>query len=320
MLFQALGRGARLAVPRIGFYGAHAVDPASLTAPRPDTLVILDYGIPRQEVEKLLELSGAEAAVVVDHHLSDAMSGGRVKVYNPSSSGGKQYPSTTWVLRELLHDAPDLPSVLGVAGDLEERMMEHWSWPQVSRVLDENGWRPEALVLLGRMVSACYKALDYECVLRAPRKLLVYGSDLEAALEDEEWRRTFKSVAEEAARLLRGAEPEKVGGVLVYRFSSKYYLSSELGRTLSRLHPDMVVVVYYERGDGYVEIYVRSWQVGLAPALEGAREAGLPAGGKNEVFAVQLPRSMGEEALSTLLEILGKLLETRPDSGVPSKR
>lgn len=304
MLLQALGE-AELLVPRIGLYGAEAVDTDNLRRLRPDTLLVVDYGLRQDGLERLLELSGASQLVAVDHHLSGASSRGRVRVYNPTLSEGRQYPSTTWVLRGLLDEAGDLPSVLGVAGDLEDRMAEHWSWPQVRSILDEHGWSAEALVLLGRMVSACSKALNYGCVLRAPEKLLDYGTNLDAALGDDEWRRAYRGVAEEAGRLLRTAEPEELGRVLLYRFSSNYYLVSELGRSLSRRNPGKIVVVYYERGDGYAEIYVRSRTADLTRALEEARRAGLPAGGKREVFAVQLFRTEAGWALEKLLEILG---------------
>ncbi len=304
MLLQALG-DAELLVPRIGFYRAEAVDTNRLRRLQPDTLLVVDYGLRQEELEKLLELSGSSQLVVVDHHLSDASSRGRIRVYNPTLTEGRGYPSTTWVLRGLLDEASDLLSVLGVAGDLEDRMVEHWAWPQVRGILEDHGWSVEALTLLGRMVSACYKALDYGCVLRAPEKLLDYGSDLDAALRDEEWRQAYRSVAEEAGRLLRSAEPEEAGRVLLYRFSSGYYLASELGRILSRRNPDKIVVIHYERGDGYVEIYVRSRSADLSEALEKARKSGLPAGGKSEVFAVQLPRGEAGWALEKLLEILG---------------
>ncbi len=287
----------RLAVPRIGHYTAQAIPVGEVDLSLP--LLILDYGLGMRELEKL-ESRVRGGVVVVDHHLTDAESRGNVRVYNPSPG---RAPSTTWVLRDLIQNPPLLPLLVGVAGDVGVELRDPVG-REVEALLGEAGWSYGDVLELAERLNSCAPLLDYRCLLKAPRRLLEYGDDLDKALGDEDWMEAKERVEGEVEKLLAEAAAEERGGVLVYRLTSPLYLASRIGRRLAAANPGRIVVVVFDRMDGYTEIYVRRIGGGLSGPLNRLRELGLPVGGKDTVFASQIPSPEAEGILEMFLQVL----------------
>ncbi len=287
-----------LAVPRIGHYTAQAIPLGDAAQDLP--ILVLDYGLRQEELRRLRDEAG-RSIVVVDHHLTDARSEEGVTVFNPSPG---RTPSTTWVLRNLLPRPPVLPLLVGVAGDQGAEIRDPEARGEVERLLAEKGWGYGELLELAERLNSCAPLADYKCLLEAPRRLLGYGEDLDKALRDEEWKQAKERVEMELNRLLAGMEAEEREGILVYRASSNLYLASRLGRRLSAMNPGRTVVLVFRRSDGYVEIYVRRKPGGLSAPLKALQARGVPVGGKDTVFASQVPATMATRILEEILGVL----------------
>jgi single-stranded DNA-specific DHH superfamily exonuclease len=162
-------------VPRIGVYAAEAVP----EPPRNALLVVLDYGIPGPEYDKLAERTSTPIAVV-DHHAVEPPR--RLSTYcNPvalKKGSERDYPGNSLLVYKLLGEPRDTGdqflAALGVVGDLEPFLKagrKHPGLALAEELLRETNVSLEEASRLARSIDSCYRLLDYDCLRYAVTRL-----------------------------------------------------------------------------------------------------------------------------------------------------
>lgn len=297
-------------IPQIGMYGVDAIDIDVINHINPDSILILDYALKQRDLE-ILEKELEKPILLIDHHINVYDKRLRMtRIYNPTvfSEGKASYPSTTWVLREILNLPLNLYVILGVVGDIGRSIVKHAFWSEIKEYIDDKGWSLDSVIEACETLDAASRALNAGIVERAPYRLLGYNTPYEV-VSDDEWSSVRWGIEKELARLLEIAKLViEDGHIKVFKFESPYLLVSAVGRTLARRYQDSIVVVVFDVKNYKEYIYVRSYSYDLTYALQELRRQGLNIGGKNEVFSIQL-ESKGQVGyvLSKVLELLKKL-------------
>ncbi len=303
--------GARiegLDVPRIGIYSADAVPlPRSSAA-----LLVLDYGLPGAEYEKLAQRHGGEV-LVIDHHRVAPPHKKGIAYCNPVAAGlggEEDYPANSvlvyWLLG--LRDDPGdrVLAALGVAGDLAPYIdagKPHPGLRTASELLVGTGVSLRELRGVAESIDSCYRLLDEDCLRYAAWRAaedplgLMYDERLVKA------RRRAERLLDEAlgkAKLLE--ETEKV---LVYFLEMDAYVTSAVGRKLAARNPDRVVVLVHSMPNhGRGTIYARSITHRLSGIADRLRARGVRVAGKTNVLVIEYNGVKYEELLRILLEAI----------------
>jgi hypothetical protein len=290
-----------LFTPRIGNYFLTQKELEMFRKERPDEFVIVDMAIPTDQVKIL---SGyVERLTHFDHHYQPPHNIPNVKHYNPVSQGKEQsqYPAATFVLMEHFHRKMDLPTTLGVVGDLEHKVFDNAvAGPKVKAYGVEHGLGYGDLMRMVDLINSNFKTDDAQGVRTAADKLAEAGEDPAPILFNEDWQKKATFISEQVGEWLK--EPfEDMGQFILLRMSSSCHIISTVGRHLFRRYDRQVVLVNTGL-QGIDQIYVRGTD--MRPAIEYARGKGLRAGGKTDAFGAVLEKGKLDEFLPGLLDVL----------------
>ncbi len=290
------------AVPEIGEYSSDAVSPP----PQPvDEFVLVDYGIPSEEIAKIGGAVGREP-IIFDHHASGVKGRGKC---NPISygNGWEDWSATAVVIAEAAGIRPEgwkELAALAVYGDVGfEGLMRK---PHLLSATFRAGLRVEELEKAARYVNSCYRAVDYACIDIAREELTEGG--VQAVLRNGYLAAKETEVCAEVDRGVNVAlsSAEVVGrGITIYRARLKAYIVSAVGRRLSKILGNGVAVLV-----AYVEpmkrwyLYARSQDRVIRDAIHALRNAGYGAGGKDKVVSTPCVEDGCKGELSTLLRAL----------------
>ncbi len=278
-----------MSTPKIGVYGASALNPDEIKRSRAETLVILDYGARPDEV--LARLPQGIQVFIVDHHAVELSGGVKERCCNPVALGMSEaeYPSTTWVLYELLNTPPDIADLvaLGIVGDLGPALASSEYVMFVDNVAAELNMTLNDFVKAAELVDSCYRTVNSKCIEHAAQVLAEEG--VRGVLNDEiliNARESASRYVESAYDRLQSLE-EPCPGVKIWKLSLDSLVTSYVGRSLARAYPDDVILLAHNIPSLNVTyVYVRSYSVPLRRFLEKLREEGLNVGGKDMVFVV----------------------------------
>lgn len=289
-------------VPKIGQYSAEAVD----APPTPvDELVLVDYGIPPEEVAMVGEVLGKDA-VIFDHHASGVEGGAAC---NPISYGGGwgDWPAAAVVIAEAAGMRPEgweELAALAVYGDVGFRGL--LQKPYLLSAAFMAGLRAGDLERAARYVNSCYRAVDYGCIGVAREELAEGG--VRAVLRDGYLASKEEEVCAEVVRGVDEAlsSAEAVGnGITVYRARLGAYVVSAVGRRLSKsLGSGVAVLVAYVEPMRRWYLYARSRDRVIMGAINALRAAGYGAGGKDKVVSAPCVEEECRGELSTLIRAL----------------
>ncbi|MEM0492489.1 MAG: DHH family phosphoesterase [Candidatus Thermoplasmatota archaeon] len=262
-------------------------------------VIVVDLALPREQV---LSLAKDKVVYVFDHHVQDKMGG--VNQYNPIVDGGRveEYPSASWVVNTNLQNAVNIYALLGVVGDLEERVNSNPSFAQlINMYCIKNKLRFEDLLLMVYLLDSNYKVGDRLAVERAPVELLGYKYPSEI-LANIKWQQNKRLVDREVSRLLsQGFEECK--GVLLKRISTSYNVISTVTRRLfAETGRDVVVVNTGFSGD-YDQVYVRGGKV-MTPLINKGLSLGFRSGGKFDVMGAVVPKGESESFVRYIVDYL----------------
>ena len=300
---KALAPEAIMAVPEIGNFSAEAVPKLSGI----NALGIIDYGLPKDEVSKLMSYGSYRRVFVIDHHAS-SLKGKHVCNPIPLGFSEVDYPSTTWVIKELILP-PDAGNELSVklmvaAGVLGDLGLRYVSFPQkgfIELVAEKSGLAIASLLEAVDLVDSCYRLLDPECVSEAVN--IASSGGVEGVLRSE--------FLKEKRELLKDGLRKSSSGVrkvlrrdpyVVYELSSDLYITSYVGRDLAMENPGKVVVLYHRlKPLNKTYIYVRSQTKRLRECIHLFGGEGLEVGGKDKVFVIT--SDLGKElSINELIE------------------
>ena len=295
-------------IPKIGIYAIEAINLREIKEQEPEALLILDYGIPVNHIEKLENLLGVDV-IVVDHHINDV----RPKCFfNPIARGSREdeYPSTTWVLRDLIdvEDSLDLVA-LGVVGDLGKRLEGKALKSILEGFISKFGLTLDDIYEASNIVDSCYRLLDYSSIHYARSILEDRGVEgvLKSPFLDEKLLE-LKNEIDRAKRDLRLVEDGRL--IKVFELATKSYITSLIGRELAHKFKDSIIMLVHEvKGLELTYIYVRSLKFNLRGVLEALRKSGdINIGGKDHVFVVTCHANCGDYVMliyDKLHELIG---------------
>ncbi len=288
ILLRVLGpRIVGMSTPKIGVYGASALNPDEIKKSGADTLVVLDYGARPDEV--LARVPQGVRALIVDHHAVELSDNARRYCCNPVALGMSEaeYPSTTWVLYELLDTPSDIVDLvaLGIVGDLGPALATSEHVMFVDNVAAELSMTLNDFVRAVELIDSCYRIVNSKCIEHAVQVLAEEG--VRGVLRDEVLINAHESASryvESAYDRLQSLE-EPCPGVKIWKLSLDSLVTSYVGRSLARAYPDDVILLAHNIPSLNVTyVYVRSYSVPLRRFLEKLREEGLNVGGKDMVF------------------------------------
>lgn len=293
-----------MSTPRIGVYGASALNLNEIKKSGANTLVVLDYGAHPHEV--LARVPQGLQTFIVDHHAVELSCNAREHCCNPVAlgMGEAEYPSTTWVLYELLNTPSDIVDLvaLGIVGDLGPALATSEHVTFVDNVAAELNMTLNDFVRAAELIDSCYRIVNIECIEHAVHVLAEKG--VRGVLHDE----VLISAHESASRYVDSAYDrlqslgEPCPGVKVWKLSLDSLVTSYVGRSLARAYPDDVILLVHNIPSLNVTyVYVRSYSMPLRRFLEKLREEGLSVGGKDMVFVVTC--SEGEDCDEVLSKI-----------------
>lgn len=294
-------------VPRIGSYSLEAIDIVSIKEFNPDLVLVLDYGLSVQDIERLEAIVEVDVAVV-DHH-KNAL---RSKLFcNPLAYGLSEddWSSTTWLLKTLLsmkymYTHIDDLVVLGILGDLGPRIdVSKWRYT-VDRLASIHGYQLSLLMRIVDIVDSCYRLSDYQCIDYV-RKILAYGN-LYELLNNHRVVYTWSCIDREMKNILSSVERVSIENcIYVFRVDSYAYLTSYIGRALAREYSNgVVVLINYVKSFDQSYIYVRSNRYNLAEVLVKLKSLGIDVGGKDMVFVVTCRSRECSYELEQVLKLL----------------
>jgi len=281
--------------PTIGRWVLDEGEVASIRTWGPDLLVIVDLAIRDDDLDSILDGLPGVPALMVDHHRAEVPEHPRLDYHNPVADGlpETEYPSCSWVLRELLDREMDMLTVLGVFGDRGRELVDEPIWETMQTFLAGSEMSWDDMHLLVDLVDSSAKRVDLPSVNAAVEHLLEGWRDPHSLLEVLEWKDGNTEV-ERALILELERGPETVtDGVLVKTIDTPYLVISTAARRLLRTRDQaVVVVVNLGYSEEEVQVYVRrKGELDLAPLIPVMRKRGYSAGGKGEVVGVILPRA-----------------------------
>jgi len=302
--------------PTIGRWALDEGEVASLSAWSPDLLVIVDLAIRDDDLDAILDGLPGVPALMVDHHRAEVPEHPRLEYRNPVAEGLPEtdYPSCSWVLRELTGRDTDLLTVLGVFGDRGRGMETEPIWPQMEAFLDGSEMDWADMHLLVDLVDSSAKRVDLPGVNAAVGHLLEGWQEPKGLLEVPQWQEGNLEVERALVRELERGPETVTDGILVKTIDTPYLVISTAARRLLRTREESEVVVV---NLGYsleeVQVYVRRrGDLDLAPLIPVMRQRGYSAGGKGEVLGVILPR---DDLERMLLSVFDHIKEAKGASG-----
>ncbi len=300
------GARVRNMSPTIGRWALDEGEVAGLRAWKPDLLVIVDLAIRDDDLDAILDGLPGVPALMVDHHRAEVPEHPRLEYRNPVAEGlpETEYPSCSWVLRELTGRPVDLLAVLGVFGDRGRWVLDEPIWDTLREYLDHSDMDWDAMHLLVDLVDSSAKRVDLPEVNAAVGHLLNGWREPRGLLQLPEWRQGNEEVEQALVKELEMG-PETVSeGVLVKTIDTPYLVISTAARRLlkSREEP-VVIVVNIGYSDEEVQVYVRrKGDLDLAPLIPVMRKRGYSAGGKGEVLGVILPQEDMDWLLCSVMD------------------
>ena len=294
-------------IPKIGVYNIESIDINRLRDLSPSTILILDYGISTKELSKLKDILDVNIAII-DHHVNNIVD--NITLCNPIAFGysGSSYPSTTWVIKELLR-VEDLDDIiaLGLLGDLGKSIISHKLNEWILKICQKHNLALSELFEAVNIIDSCYKLIDEDCINYARNTLIKQG--VKGVLNNEFLKNKFETLKMVVDYALKNVDLIKDYGVIkLFELSNDYYITSHIGREIAyRFKNNVIILKHFIQKLDLTYIYVRSYKYRLRNILEKLRHEGLHVGGKDYVFVVTCNNNCYEE-LDLILKVLMKHL------------
>ncbi|MFH1426555.1 MAG: DHH family phosphoesterase [Candidatus Kerfeldbacteria bacterium] len=265
-----------------------------------DGIVCADLNFSVDVIEALEQI--ASPVFVFDHH-------SQTEGINRPGIQDTSYPGCSALVHEYLFGGePSLLGVLGMVGDMEERLKERAGhYEAVEAVMEKESLSFKDIHHMTRLIDTSYIIKDEDAIAHA---IEVLRKDPKDALTDEQMIANEQRIADELERE-SGKELERVTDkVLFLPIESEMSLISAITRTQSRKHPEAVIVTEQRRGDD-ASFYVRrkDAEIDLGCVAELAKGKGYVAGGKPEVTGIVLPAADLDGFRSEVFELLKQELE-----------
>lgn len=299
LLLEHIGREDIVTwTPPLGTF--YLTDPHILMTHNYDNVIVCDIALPKSNIAKIAEKT---KLIFIDHHHQDPIHG--ILHINPVANGadGNDYPSNTWVIKELLELPISLKIILGIVGDREEKIKENIRfWEIIQKFLKKEMIKFDELLSLVYRIDSNYKVRDRESVSKAPHELIKYKSKKEI-LSNVKWQKNQVKL-DEKIKMVLNEPPEIVDGVQVKILNTPYAIISQVTRRLAwGTGKDTIVVNtgFFEEND---QFYSRSNNVDMHKLIVKAKEHGFNAGGKSDVIGAIIPKKMTKQFQSEAIQYI----------------
>jgi single-stranded DNA-specific DHH superfamily exonuclease len=265
-----------------------------------DYVIIVDIALPSNNIRSIMEKSNV---MVIDHHHQELIEG--IIHHNPIAKGAstEDYPSTTWVLKELLNQNISIFSILGLVGDREKKIKENKKfWKIINEFIQKENLTFDNLLQMVYSIDVSYKVGDKKAVEDAPRILKEYSSHKEI-LENTVWKKNLVRLDKKIKEIL-SVEPLKNKGVLIKRLDTKYSIISTITRKIAWESNKNTLVVntgFFPEED---QLYIRSSTINMHPLIERAKGLGINVGGKKDVLGAIIPKELTESFIEESIVFL----------------
>lgn len=264
--------------PMINNYDLTELEIEKIINFKPDAILMADLNFAEEVIEKLEAIT--KPVFVFDHHAQTAES-------DRPGIQETDYPGCSAIVDEYLNGSIGLYGVLGMVGDVEERIKENAEYfPFVEKVMKDAGLEFEDLHRITRLIDGTYiimkpGAIDYA--------ITILQKDPKEALEDEQLLKYEEEIKKEIDRLDNKKMTNITDQIAFVELDTEMSLISAVTRMKSRRFPDKIIVTEQHRGME-ASFYVRRKlvDIDLKCVVDHARKRGFNSGGKPEVAGVVL--------------------------------
>jgi hypothetical protein len=244
-----------------------------------------------------------------DHHYQAPHDLDNVEHINPVGKGATQaeYPACTIVIMEHFKRSMDLPTVLGVVGDLEQKALTNKNYGQaIKDYLAGRAMGFHDAMRLCELIDGNYKMNDAEGVREAVKVLRQGGEDPGQIFSNVAWKDHADAISKEINQWVR-QKVEDFHGHSVLWMDTPNHIISTVGRRVVKIQKQVIIVVNTGLME-YDQIYARG--ANMKDAIEYVRGQGLRGGGKETVMGVLIEKGRLDKILPEILENIAK-----PNSG-----
>ncbi len=299
LLSELKGKEVDNISPEIGNYHLTDGEIESIKDRGYEFIVIADVCIPKDEILKIKDSTGAKI-LIFDHHLQERIA--EVEHINPISEGKSQesFPSTSWVLSQWL--GVNLLVVLGAVGNLEARTKENEIiYPEIEKFMGAHSVDFKQLLRMVKLIDSSYKVMDKEGVETAARFVTENRNNPGKIIGHRPWHKNSVRIKAEIDRQM-SKEIIEDGNFLLLNIITPLNIISTITRKIAWKNPQKTVVVvnrgfFWDRS----QIYVRGTKA--QSLIKIARERGYSAGGKRGVAGIVLPNTETDDFLSIIKNI-----------------
>ena len=310
-LYEELSKQNKLIdlyVHRIGEYSLDREEINLFKNKNYDLICIVDISFPTNTLSKLTGI--CDRLTLLDHHF---FSGGlkNIEVINPESFG-KNYPSTSWIIKDFFDRDADLLAVMGAIGDQEEEIKEFDAYNEIKKYLNSRGLTLKDVLRMVNLVDANYKINNRYGVVNAVFKLLEYKNFPLRILEDKEWTERANMVEEEINKWVEEPLNREGESIVFKEIDSRFNIISSVTRKISSNNPGKLTIV---SNRGYfkdrIQVYFRvnNLDVDLTWIIKKSRSKGYVSGGRRNVVGLIIPRNDYKPFMKEILDRLGDLHE-----------
>jgi len=267
-----------------------------------DFVIVADMSLPE---ENLKAISKKTQVIHIDHHHQQPLD--FLHHFNPVAKGEStdNYPSNTWVVKELFDLDISLYIVLGFIGDRENKIKDNEKfWEITQQFCSEHNLSFDDLVELVQLIDSNYKVGDKTAVEEAPRLML--GNEHPSFVRSKgNWSDNLKLFESKMDETL-SQPPDEVRGTLVKRLNTRFAVISAVTRSIAWSTGRNTIVVntgFFQDRD---QLYSRSSTHDMHSLITSAKKQGFNSGGKTDVIGAIIPKEKTESFIEEILDYFSK--------------
>jgi single-stranded DNA-specific DHH superfamily exonuclease len=259
---------------------------------------VVDMALPE---ENLRSISKKTQVFHIDHHHQRPLD--FLNHYNPVAKGEstENYPSNTWVIKELFNLDISLYVVLGFIGDRENKIKDDERfWRITQQFCSEQGLSFDELVELVRLIDSNYKVGDKTAVEEAPR--LLQDNESPSYIKSmKKWNDNLQLFNTKMDEIL-SQPPEEIRGTLIKKLDTKFAVISAVTRNIAWNTNRNTIVINTGFFSDKDQLYSRSSTHDMHPLITSAKKQGFNSGGKTDVIGAIIPKDKTENFVEEILD------------------
>ncbi|MFH1014002.1 MAG: DHH family phosphoesterase [Thermoplasmatota archaeon] len=265
-----------------------------------DFIIIVDMNLPEENINALAKNT---KLYIFDHHLGKEIK--TVFHHNPIIKGNNpdEYPSASYIINDYLQKPMNLPAILGIIGDHEQKIKNNPFFnKKITDFCTQQHLSFEHLIHMTYLIDSNYKLGDKKAVEQAPHYILE-NPTIAAIMENKQWQENLDTLDREIVFIL--TEPvEHIDTIIRKNIHTKSNIISTVTRKLAWSHNKTTIVVNTGYFDTEDQLYVRTIDIDLKPMIQKGKEYGYRCGGKKEVLGAIIPKTHTQSFIDEIIRYL----------------